>query len=543
MKKFLSNKTNLILIALFFIGIFIRNLYTNRLALNFMFDQARDLFVVKEIIGGDFKIQGLSANAPRLNHGVLFLYFLVPPYLLSNGNPIVASIWLSIFSSFSIIIVYYLALNMTKDKLTAILSAVFMTFSFEASQYALWLSNPAMGFWFVPLIYLCLWIWTVNKNIKFAFLTGLFLGFSIQSDLFLIYHAIPVAIWILLNKRGINIKQILIAIAGFLFGVSTLIISEIKFGFKGIEGLIYLFNGGDKIANSKSILDFALIYFNQISSVFSLNVFPSNLKVGSLVAVISVLSFLFLIKQKQKKNSINYKIFLLLYLFSHVSVVSLGGFNTPYLTVGIATAVCILVAIIISNIYHYKNPVMGFCEDGQSPKCVEPTTLWSWFLHKYNKLFAVLLVVGILLSNLNQIIKMNKFGQTIFAIRSNMLLPNLLEAVDYTYLSSGGEKFSINTVTAPLWLNTTWSALYNWHGLKNYNYLPYWHGRDQVGYWGDNLEKEEAGIKLHYLIIEPPGGIPYKYIQETINDEDYLSKIIEEKNFNGIVVQKRQKIR
>lgn len=513
MKKFLANKTNLILIALFLIGLLIRNLYTNKLAINFMFDQARDLFVVKEIIGGDFKIQGLSANAPGLNHGVLFLYFLVPPYLLSNGNPIVASIWLSIFSSFSIIIAYYLALNLTKDRLTAILSAIFMTFSFEASQYALWLSNPAMGFWFVPLIYLCLWIWTENKNIKFAFLTGLFLGFSIQSDLFLVYHTIPVAIWIFLNKREINIKQILIAIAGFLLGVSTLIISEIKFGFKGIEGLIYLFSGGDKIANSKSILDFALIYFNQISNVFSLNVFPSNLKVGSLVALISVLSFLFFIKQKQKKNSINYKIFLLLYLFSHVSVVSLGGFNTPYLTVGIATAVCILVAIIISNIY------------------------------KYNKLFAVLLVVGILLSNLNQIIKMNKFGQTIFAIRSNMLLPNLLEAVDYTYLSSGGEKFSINTVTAPLWLNTTWSALYNWYGFKNYNYLPYWHGRDQVGYWGDNLDKGGSDIKLHYLIIEPPGGIPYKYIQESINDEDYISKIIEEKNFNGLVVQKRQKIR
>lgn len=512
MRKFFSSKANLILIGLFLLGFAFRNLYTNKLAINFMFDQARDFYFVKDILNGDFKIQGLPANAPGLYHGVLFLYFLVIPNLLGGSNLTIPYIWLSFFSSFTIIIVYFLCFYLTRDRRASFLSSLFFTFSFEASQYALWLSNPAMAVWFVPLMYLSLWLWTIKNKKVFSFLTGLFLGLSIQSDLFLIYHVFPIIIWTFLNRNNVKLQEIFKSIFGLLVGVSTLIISEIKFGFHGIQGLEYLLTGGDKIASSKTFFDFVEIYFNQLLNIFNLNLIPISLIMGKVFTVLLLL-FLLLSLFRSKKRKSSHQLFLLLFLTSHIWLFYLGGLNTPYIAVGIGSAVCILMAIFLSELY------------------------------QKNKILTILLIGLIIYSNIITIVNKNKLGQTIFAVRPQMLLSNLLQAIDYTYTSSDGENFSINTVTAPLWLNTTWSALYNQYGYKKHGYLPYWHGRDQVGYWGDNLKKTPKEIKVYYLIIEPSGGIPIKYIKESIDDENSKSKIIEEKTFDGITVQKREKIR
>lgn len=494
-----------ILFILIIFGFLLRNLYTNTLAINFMYDQARDSIIVKEIINGDLKIQGPSANAPGLYHGVFYFYFLVIPYMLGNGSPVIADIWLSIFSSLTIIVIYYLCFYLTKDRKASFLSAIFFTFSFEATQYALWLSNPSMGLWFVPLTYLCLWIWTTKKRSLFALLTGLFLGLSIQSDLFLVYHFVPIIIWIFISRKNIKRYSISKSLVGLFFGVFTLIISEIKFGFQGLNGLMYLFTGGDKIANSKSFFDFVVIYFSQLARLFSFNLLPTNIIYGGIFGLILVLWF---ITSKNKK----YKLFLLLYLFAHLPIVSLGGINSPYLTVGLGSAVCILTGLFISHLY------------------------------QKSKIVAIVLCLIIIISNLTKIIEENQKGQTIFSTRPAMLLSNLVNVVDYTYKSSNGKPFSIDTVTAPLWLNTTWSAVYNWYGIKTYEFLPFWHGKDQVGYWGDNLVKTPEDVTNYYLIIEPHAGIPEIYIKYAIDDENAKSNLIEEKDFGGITVQKREKI-
>lgn len=500
-----------LLIILIIAGLFIRNLYTFQNAITFGYDQARDLIISQEIFNGDFKIQGPSANAPGLNHGVLYFYFLAIPYLLGEGNPVITAIWLSIFNTLTILLVFYLAYILTKDKLASIVAAVVFTFSYEASQYALWLSNPSMAVWFVPLIYLCLWLWTVKSKSLYAILTGLFLGLSIQSDLFLVYHVFPVAAWILINRKHFEFTTVAKSIFGLILGVLTLILSEIKFGFQGINGLVYLFTGGDKIASSKNIFDFIFIYFSQLQKLFTNNLYPTSLTVGAVIMVVLILWLVTTISEVKTERP-NYKLFLILFLFAHLPVVPLGGLNSPYLTVGLGSAACIIAGLFISQLY------------------------------RKSKIVALGLLIIVVVSNITMILRENKKGQTIFSTRPAMLLSNLINAVDYTYVSSNGEKISIDTVTAPLWLNTTWSAVYNIYGVKKYGFLPFWHGKDQVGYWGDNLEKTPKEVRNYYLIIEPHAGIPEKFIEYAINDENYKSSLIEEKDFGGITVQKRKKI-
>ena len=75
---------------------------------------------------------------------------------------------------------------------------------------------------------------------------------------------------------------------------------------------------------------------------------------------------------------------------------------------------------------------------------------------------------------------------------------------------------------------------------KTYGYLPSWHGKDQVGQL-DSLERIENPLDESFLILEPMAGIPNRYLEETIGEENVDTVVVEEKNFGEIIVQSRKK--
>jgi hypothetical protein len=134
----------------------------------------------------------------------------------------------------------------------------------------------------------------------------------------------------------------------------------------------------------------------------------------------------------------------------------------------------------------------------------------------------------------------NNKGQTIFAIQKDMTLANELGVIDFTYQNSDGEKFSINSLTSPLFINTTWSYLYNWYGKGKYGYLPTWRGKSQVGSLGDNLLPPDENQGKHFLIIEDMEGIPPIYLTYALGEEDSRSTLIEDMAFGELRVQERR---
>jgi len=213
--------------------------------------------------------------------------------------------------------------------------------------------------------------------------------------------------------------------------------------------------------------------------------------------------------KKKNKRFPSWELFLALFILSHLPVVSIGGISTPFLMVGIGGGVVTLAAITISQVW------------------------------KERKTLALILFVLITISNLAVVINQGKQGQTILEIQKDMTLYNEISALDYIYKEANREKFSINTLTRPLWINTTWSYLFNWYGKDKYGYLPYWRGRDQVGQLGNNLENAPQDIKLHFFIIEPPQGIPGYFYNQEIEAENARSKVLTEVNFGELRVQKR----
>lgn len=496
----------MILIAIFFLGYALRVMFLPENILTFGYDQARDAVISQQILRGDLKIQGPPASTPGLFHGVFYYYLLAPAYYFGEGSPIAAAYFIAFLNSLAVFAVFYLGYLLSGKKMIAgFLASFLFAVSFESVQYATWLSNPTTSVLTIPLMYLGLWLWITSKN-KFApVITAVFFGLSIQSEIFLAYHAIPIIIWLAASRKNINAKQVLSFWLFLLLSVSTMIVNEFKFGLKGVGGVLSLISSQESnLAYAKSLGDYLLLYLNQIGRIYAFNSYPANIGMGGgFVLALAVYSLI----KKEKAG-----LFLSTILFSHLSVVSMGGISTPFLMVGIGPAVSVMISL----------------------------SLVKWWQSGFRPVALAVLAI-LIYGNISTVLRENPKGSTLFAIQKDMLLSKQIALIDYTYNETGGESFSINSLTSPLWINIVWDYLFEWHGQKSYGYIPSWHGKSQIGQI-TSLPQDDKKTKNYFLIIEPMGGIPPQYRDIAIGEEDLVSKILEEKTYGELTVQKRIKL-
>ncbi len=510
LEQVLKRYYKLILFAIFILAIILRWWYLPAKAVSFAFDQARDAFVVQELLGGHLKILGPSVSGtPGLYHGVLYYYILAFAYLVGRGSPIGAAHFMGLLNASTVFIVYFLAYLLTKKHIPALIASLIFAFSFEATEYATWLSNPTMAIWFVPLIYIGLYLWLKGKSVLGPLVAGFGLGFSIQSNFALGYHIIPIIFWLWLFRKEVQRKEILIFLGSLILAVSSMILVEFKFGFKGISGIYYLFSSQDAAAQSLDLGNFLIIYLNQLGKSLAYTIFPLNVAFGGLIGMMLLFSILLYWAKTRGSNLMSWEPFLATYIFAYIFALPFGGSGTPHAMSGVTVGVAVFAGIFI----------------------------WKFLAqHKY-LLIAVIFLI--LVSNSIKILSENKKGQTNLVIQGVSTLSNQLKAIDYTYEKANGRNFSINTLTRPLYVNTLWSYLYNWYGKQKYGYLPSWTGRDQVGQLGNNLARSSTSTSEHFYIIESTYGIPGMYVDLVQGEENSKSKLISEKSFGEIVVQER----
>jgi len=503
----MTKKESIFLGAIILFGYYLRVMFLPVGALTFGYDQARDAYVAQEIVAGDMKILGPPASTQGLYHGVFYYYFLASAYAVSK-SPIVAAYWTAAFNVIGVVLVYFLALLMTKKKLAGYMAAFLFAISFESTQYAIWLSNPTLGAWTVPMIYLGLWLWLWEGKPWGVVLAGLGLGLSIQAEIFLVYHLVPVTIWVWVFRKKWPVREFFNFIITLGLTLSTMVLVEVKFGFKGVGGVANLLSSGESVSHGKSLGDFIILFLNQLGRVYAHNSYPGNVGYGAMF----VLGLLMYALMTWDKKKLTWEPFLGTWLLAHITVASVGGTSTPFLLVGIGPAVSVLLGVYLAK----------------------------WW--DKQKMIAIIVLAVMIYGNLSMIMKENHHGQTIFSIQSDMTIDNHEAALNYIYSESGREPFSVNTITSPLWVNTVWSYMFNWYGVEHYGYLPEWHGRDQVGRLGNNLAMVNEETKLYFLISEPLQGIPPKFVEETYQTEDGVSKLVEEVKFDQVTVQKREKI-
>jgi 4-amino-4-deoxy-L-arabinose transferase-like glycosyltransferase len=501
-------KIKLALLFVFFLAFALRLIYFKN-SLTFFYDQARDAIISMEIWQNDpIKILGPQTDLKGLHHGPLYWYLISPFYFFSGGNVWLARLALILINCITIFFIFDLTFILFKNKKIALFSAFLFAFSFEAIQYARWLSNPAPAILPITISFWSLYQLIIGK--KWAIIPLLTSwAISIQFQFFMIYQGlIFIIIWLLTKWLVIpktSLKNWILAITGFLFFFSTFIVSEIKFNFQGIK----IFFGFLKTQShfGGSFIKILTDYLDRLVNLFFLNIWGVNLFLAGLMTLTTFYLIISLLKKGVLRNEI---LFLFLWLISPIVINFFTAPNANFVTLG-----ALIPAIIL--------------------------TAYSLFQISKKKFILIPLLIIIIAGNLNLILTKNKEGEVLFTVQKQMILGDELKIIDWIYKESEGKPFKINTITNPLFINSTWAHLFNWYGQSKYSSMPIWWGENQVNVPGSKIKfADEKETNLHFLIIEPSASPDDNYIKAIKTLEDRRSKTIKSERIGYFTVEKRK---
>lgn len=488
----------LVLALFFFVSIFIRFLVIQHNQIFFFFDQSRDASTVYEMVHGHpIKVQGPSASgtSDSVYHGVLYYYLLIPGYLLGNGNPFYASLWLGVITSLTIFPLFLIAKKISGSSLTSYTAVGMFVFSFEATQMGTWLSNPGFAVLTITLFYLFLWKVFFQNETKHLMWLALFLGLTNQAVIYSAY------LWLIL--AGV-----------YFFNQNKLLGKEpVKFSWKevGLAGLVYLASISTMIVNQLLLLKNGLFhpastlqtagglgqlpFLSLLQEVFGL--FLKNIQYA-FIPTSTILSFLLLIfcfVTLKRRYSDDQK-FLLIWFFAPLALLLFVFRNGYHVLIGLTPVLYVIFAMMLIQLSKMQ----------------------------IGKLIAGAVFCLFLLTQLLGGREILAKHSHIAGLQKGASLQQELELIDKTYQLAAGQPFSISTITIPYGYNTTWSYLYHWYGQKTYGYLPSYVGPTQSGILGGGFIKEQKQPdKLHFSIQEPTEGLPEVFVKQFGIDQQVLA--------------------
>ena len=501
------------IIVFFLFLAFIIRLYPGPDKFIFTYDQARDAFISRGIIENrDLKILGPSTEVTGTHHGPLYYYLLSPFYVLGGGNPNMALIFTLLINTLTLIPIAFLSQKLFQNKAVTLLSLLLFTLSFEQHSYARWLSNPSPAVFFLTIFQLGLWLILLKpKNLWGWFLAPIGLASAVHHQLFLLF-ALPVAMLIilLLGKFPRILKPYLVSGITLIAGFSTFLIAEWKFGFQATKGLLNLLTS--TASSQETATEFLNAFLIRLSQVAGHNTLNINQSLGFTFFLFCLIMVIYSWKKLTKKEKLALN-FLLILIFSQAILFLFSETIAAFITVGMATPIIILASFCLISLF------------------------------KRQKLVTIVLIVLVIITNLNRIIDQNRQTTPLFAIQENMTLENEKKVIALCYHLTEDQPFSLNTVTNPLFINTTWAYLFQWYGFSKYGYLPSWSGITQRGNLGEKVfPQKDDETKLRILIIEPTHGVPKTWVEASLQEENLHSEIIKEEKIDHFTVQLRRLI-
>jgi len=481
--------------------------------ITFGYDQARDALEAVSIFTTDhIKIIGPQTDIPGLFHGPLYWYLLAPFYYLDGGDPYVAKLFLVILNLLCIPVLYRVTRSMTNNILIALLSAGLFAISLEAIQYARWMSNPSPALLTTLLSWYAFFL-IYKKDWRGILLFLFSWPFSVHFQFFLVYHLfifIPLLIWNFSINKLIreHFKSLLIATMFCLVVLSPFIIAQVKFGFQSIRALTeFMIQAGGSSAYSRNPTDFILLLAQSIQ----LNIIniPTSLSLVALMVI--CVGYIFINKALRQVY-----IFCIVWFVSPMIIFLFGHHTSHFLTIGNIPPLLVLVSILFISVISKRQLI--------------------WRVGGGVALIALSIV------SIYRIYEVRNKQEFLFSVQENNDIYDKSKLVEWTYTQSAGAPFAINTVTVPLFVNTSWSYAYDQYVIKEKRQMPAWKGADQKGRYGGEIQFSELSPqsgKLLYLIFEPNGGIPLEYYNNYSAFEDRRSRLLSEKKFGAYTAQKR----
>lgn len=472
--------------------------------IGFYFDQARDAYFAYSIWHGHhLKILGPPSDVPGLYHGVLWYYLLAVIYFLGRNNPITAVGLLTFFLYFSIPFCGYVAYLITKNKKISFLSMALYSGAPLLISFSHWLSNPVIAVFISPILLYLLWEYIEKPSFWYACFLGFFFGIMVQSDFAFLPLVLIAPLYLYVFRLKLKFKDSLGFIASFLISTSTFFIASIKFHSNLISIIFQRFfaNGNLETSVTSAVLSFvdSIVQFLSITYVC--------------MPVIIAAVFIIWIFIRLRKSNIDYKnkqhIFLFVWTLSIVVLFALnhGDVNNIFFFAPIIFSTSVIIASFLISAF---------------PQAISLTAV-----------FLILFCLQVFRNGINFYQK-----SSYLVIQPGMVYSDETKIIDYTYQAAKGKPFTINAVTNPLYVATTWSYLYEFYGKNKYGYMPYWGGRSQVGQI-NSLDEIKVSTSLRFLIYEPTSIIPPIWVTKIVYDENKISDVISQKQIGQFTIEER----
>lgn len=483
MKK-VFNFWNVLVFTILAFALFVR-VYRLPDILGFWYDQGRDALVIWDLIhNGKFFLIGPMMGNTGIFRGPWYYYLITPAYYFSGGNPVYANYFLILISVFGLFLLYKLG-EIIAGKRLGLIALVIASFSGYVIGASRWLSNPTptllTGIAFIFLVYkLIEKKWWALPSI--ALTIGMGLNFGAATEIYLI----PALLFIFYLKPKLipNFKNILISIATFIFTFLPQILFEVRHKGVMLKAFYnFIFNEKTFTFNFVEILGGRIErYYDLFASKF----WSDN---NQLFLPFFVIFLVFLILRFKKYWSDDkFKILFITFMSPFIGtlffVSNLGGFYDYYFT-----AFYFVFILMFSYVLN----------DTFSLKIGRVVTL----------LFFVIFFV--------QNYKSFSYYKTPLNDPEIIALRNQIESINWIK-NNASEEFNVDVYVPPV--------------------VPY--AYDYLFKW-QKLGQSDKSTKLLYTLYEVDTPHPER-LEAWLQRQIRIGNIVEEKNFGGIVVQKRYRI-
>lgn len=344
-------------------------------------------------------------------------------------------------------------------------------------------------------------------------------GFSVDFQFFLVYQTvflIGAFFYLFIRQRKVLIRSFksfywlyIASIIPWVFYIT----SEVKFRFQGLKALLGFMITHNPNENT-SLIPKLMNFLNSLIRNVAVNITAGNKEIAFYLLLVLMIYALYLIVTTKKYREII--LFLLMWLLSPIIIYPLEKNYSYFLNIGNLYALILLVTLIIID--------------------------FSSHIKKFGRYVIIAGILIIVYTNVSMIIKENKKGETLFSLQYQQVLTDEKKVIDYTYMQSNKKLFSFNTLTNPLFINTTWAYLYNWYGQKKYGYMPIWEGA-YLDDFGKEIQFTNASLLKegmpHYLIFEP-SIFHNDYIKTYFRYENKRSDLLKVEKFGTHVVETRR---
>lgn len=433
---------------------------------------------------GKLSLLGHPSDVDGLIHAPIYYWLMLPAYALSGGDPSVASLFQIALEALSLPFLFF-ALKKLFNSKTAYLTLILYTFSYGLICYSRWLVNvtPILALTNLLLFFLSF----ERQNQKTLFVSALLVGVITQCNAAIGIFLFPFLLWFYL--RPFKFPKLALLFLGFLLPAFPLLVFEIRHHFVLTNALLDFSAGGQGLGLPfKTFISNTHVFFTEMSHLISYPFFWP--------AVILFLLGLFQVRRLESRN------FIYAYLF--IPFISLAFFQRGAISFFFVSLFSLSLAVV------------------------------AYYISSLSHLFMAIAIFSFVCLNVSGLPLIYQPTNALIPIgNANIItLQDRKNVIDWMYIQSDGEPFSVWFYTIPYFQEEVWDYMFLWYGQKEYGYLP----EKTSSFSRSDLQES----KLFFAVWEPDVDQPTKldsWHQDVINNFDYP---VSEFNTHDLWVRKYQ---